>query len=153
MQELQLQPAFHKYGLVCTGTIILLMAVGLIVNFLYPDFGMAVLAVAAFLSLLVLFKLLNRFYLHITTSYIVTESEITQIAGLWVKNETHVPIDRIEDYAINRSFLGKILGVASIGLQTARAEAGYEMVLQAIPETDVATLDALLEKLVRPAKK
>ena len=99
------------------------------------------------------FPRIARYYLRITTEYVINDDEITEITGMWAKDENHVPIEKIEDYNIDRSLLGKFLGVANIGIQTARAERGYEIVMRAIPEKDVAALDQALDKLVNAKRQ
>jgi membrane protein YdbS with pleckstrin-like domain len=146
MGELHLRPALKPYAIVYLSLIVLFIAAALLVNALSPDLSLPSMAVAGLLSLFVLIKLLQRFYLHISTEYIINSSTITQTLGLWVKDENHVPIGKVQDYKIDRSFTGKLLGVANVGIQTARAERGFEMVLQGIPEKGVADLKELLEK-------
>jgi uncharacterized membrane protein YdbT with pleckstrin-like domain len=146
MEELRLRPALRAYAIMYLSLIALLIAAAASANALLPDLGPIATAIAAFLGLLVLLKLLQRAYLHITTEYVVSGSMITQITGLWAKDETNVPTDKVQDYKIDRSFIGKLLGVAAIGIQTARGERGFEMVLSDIPEKDVNGVKQVLER-------
>ena len=152
MEEMRLRPAIHKYAMFWGCLIVALVVLALIASALAPGFAVPIFALAILLIAIMLFKVLQRYYLRISTEYVVNDSEITEITGLWAKDENHVPIEKIEDYSVDRSFLGKFLGVASIGVQTARAERGYEIVMKAIPEKDVSALDQALKQLVRVKK-
>ena len=149
MEEMRLRPAFHKYAMFWGSLIAAVAVVALVISALAPDIAIPVFAVAGVLALFMLSKIAERYYLRITTEYVVNDDEITEITGMWAKDENHVPMDKIEDYNIDRSLLGKFLGVASIGIQTARAERGYEIVMRAITEKDVAALDQELKQIVR----
>jgi uncharacterized membrane protein YdbT with pleckstrin-like domain len=150
MEEMRLRPAIHKYAMFWGCLIAVDAAAAIIAGLLSPGYSMPIFAIGGAIAMVMLGKILQRLYLRISTEYVVNDSEINEITGLWAKDENHVPIVKIEDYNIDRSLLGKFLGVASIGIQTARAEHGYEILMQAIPEKDVAALDAALGKLVRP---
>jgi len=150
MEELRLRPALRAYAIVYLSSIALFIAAAFIANAIPYGFGPVVAVLAAVLSLFLLFKLSQRAYLHMTTVYIVSDSVVTQISGIWATDETHVPISKIQNYKIDRSFLGKLIGVATIGMQTARAERGFEMVLRDIPEKGI---DGVKAALGAPAKE
>jgi uncharacterized membrane protein YdbT with pleckstrin-like domain len=146
MEELRLRPALRAYALVYLSLIALFVAAALLADALSPDIGPMAMALAALPSLLLLFKLLQRIGLHVSIEYVIGENVVTQITGLWAKDETNVPISKIQDYKIDRSFIGKLIGVASVGIQTARAERGFEMVMIDIPEKDVESLKQAFER-------
>ena len=149
MDELRFRPALRAYAIAYLSLIALLAVAALVAGALSPILGLVAMALAALLGLLLLLKLLQQAYLHITTEYVVNDSVISQITGLWAKDENNVPISKIQDYKVDRSFLGKLIGVATVGIQTARAERGYEMVLKDIPENDVDGLKRALEMPVK----
>ena len=149
MEEMRLRPAFHEYAMFWGGLIAAVVVAALIANALAPGLALPVFALALILALFMLFNVLQRYYLRITTEYVINDDEITEITGLWAKDENHVPIEKIQDYNVDRSLLGKFLSVANVGIQTARAERGYEIVMRAIPENDLAALDQELKKIVR----
>ena len=149
MEEIRLRPVFHKYAVFWAGLMAALALIALIAIALAPGSATLVSAFALILGALMIFKVLERYYLRITTEYVVNDDEIIEISGLWAKDEVHIPVGKVEDYTIDRSVLGKFLGVASISIQTAGAEKGPEMMLRAIPEKEVAKLDQLRGRLKR----
>ncbi|MFA5105351.1 MAG: PH domain-containing protein [Candidatus Micrarchaeia archaeon] len=151
--EKHLRPALHPYAKLCLGLIALFVIAGSIISSLYPDYNLPALVMAAVLSILSLLKLSHYAYLHYFTEYVVDDSEIKSVYGIWAKDENHVPIEKIEDYNIDRSIIGKLLGLASIGVQTARGERGYEVMLLSLPEKEVEALDQMLDKLTRMKAK
>lgn len=153
MEEMRLRPMFHKYAVFLGALMALVLALAWLASMLFPPFSYALLALGGILALALLLQVLQRYYFHASTEYVVDDSEITEIKGFWAKDERHVPISKIEDYTVDRTMFGKVLGVASIGIQTARAEQGYEITLRAIPENDVEALDKFLDAQVGSGKK
>lgn len=150
MDEMRLRPALRPYAWVCAGVIVFFFVIALIFGLLSGQL-LIFLGIAVILSVLVLIKFAHIIYVHYSNEYVVNDSEIIRVAGIWAKNEYHVPIDKIEDYKVTRTFFGRMLGVANVGIQTARAERGFEITLQSMLEKDAADLDQLLEKLTDQA--
>ncbi|MCX6770961.1 MAG: PH domain-containing protein [Candidatus Micrarchaeota archaeon] len=153
MEKMRLRPAFRPYAIFLGGLIALILALAGIASLLLPDFGYLWLALAGILTAALLLQLLQRYYFHAATEYVVDDNEITEIKGFWAKDENHVPIGKVQDYTLDRSVVGKLLGLASIGIQTARAERGYEIILRAIPEKDAEALDRFLDAQAGSGKK
>jgi len=153
MEEMRLRPMFRKYALFLGGLIALVLAIAGLASLLFPSASYALLALGGILALALLLQISQRYYIHTSTEYVIDNSEITEIRGFWAKDENHVPISKIEDYKVDRTMLGKFLGVASIGIQTARAERGYELTLISIPEKDAEALDKFLDAQVGSGKK
>ncbi len=147
--EKRLKPALGPYTKLYLGLVALFIIGGSIASALYPDYITPVLAVAGALSILALAKLSHYAYLHYFTDYVIDDSEISTVYGIWAKDENHVPIEKIEDYSIVRTVTGKILGITDIGIQTARGERGFEVVLRSIREKDAEEIDVMLDRLTR----
>ena len=153
MEEMRLRPMFHKYAVFLGCLMALIMALAGLASLFFPAFSYALLAIGGIISMAPLLQILQRYTLHASTEYVVGENEIVEVKGFWAKDEKHVPISKIQNYTIDRSTFGKLLGVASVGIQTARAESGYEITLRAIPEKDVESLDKFLDAHVGGGKK
>lgn len=124
MEEMHLRPALRPYVWICAGFIAIFFLLAFAVGLLSPGLLPIALGISIILTALVLIRFLHLCIVHFSNEYTVTDGEITRVAGIWAKNEYHVPIDKIEDYKVSRSFFGKLIGVADIGIQTARAERG-----------------------------
>ena len=153
MEEMHLRPVFHRYAVFLGGAIAVILAFAGLASLFFPAISPPALAIGGLLAVVLLARILQRYYLHTSTEYVIDDNEITEVTGFWAKDEKHVPISKIEDYTINRTMFGKLLGVANIGIQTARAESGNEIVLRAIRENDAETLDKLLDAQVGSGKK
>ncbi|HQT45490.1 MAG TPA: PH domain-containing protein [Candidatus Micrarchaeota archaeon] len=147
--EKHLKPALSPYTKLYLGLIALLVIAGSIASTLYPDYIIQIIAVVGVLSALAVAKLLHYAYRHYFTEYVIDDSEISMVYGIWAKDEKHIPIEKIEDYNILRTVSGKILGVADIGIQTARGESGFEVVLRSIREKDAEEIDVQLDRQTR----
>ena len=151
MQPMRLRPAIIPFARVSLILIVAIFILAAIAGLFAQPLSIPALGIAAIISLIILVKLFHLYQIHIANQYIVTDGEITQTVGIFVKNESHVPINKIEDYKVNRTFIGGLLGVADVGIQTARAERGYEIVLQSIETKDLSALESLLENAIAPA--
>ena len=153
MVEMRLRPMFRKYAVFLGGLIALDLALAGLASLFFPAFSYALFALGGIIALPLLLQISQRYYIHTSTEYVIDDSEITEVKGFWAKGERHIPISKIEDYTVDRTMFGKFLGIASIGIQTARAESGYEITLRAIPEKDVELLDKFLDAQVGSGKK
>jgi len=144
---------FHKYALVLGAMAALALVLAWLASLLFPDFGFLALALGGIVAIALLSQIMRRYYFHASTEYVVADSEITEVKGFWAKDERHVPISKIQNYTIDRSMIGKLLGIANVGVQTARAESGYEITLRAISEKEVEALDKLLGARAESGKK
>ena len=153
MEEMRLRPMFHKYAVFLGCLMALVLGLAGLASLFAPSFSYAFFAMGGIVATALLLQISQRYLLHSSTEYVVDGNEITEVRGFWAKDEKHVPIDKIQNYTIDRSTFGKFLGVASVGIQTARAESGYEITLRAIPEKDVESLDRFLDAHVGGGKK
>ncbi len=153
MEEMRLRPMFHKYAVFLGCLMALVLGLAGLASLFAPQFSYAFFALGGIVDAALLLQVLQRYNLHASTEYVVDGNEITEVRGFWAKDEKHVPLDKIQNYTIDRSTFGKLLGVASVGIQTARAESGYEITLRAIPEKDVESLDKFLDAHVGGGKK
>ena len=152
MEEMRLRPAIHKYATFWGALIAATAALSLFTSLIVPGAAAPLLFAAGLLCLFMLAKVAERWYLRATTEYVISDDEIVEIDGLWAKDEMHVPLEKIQNYTVDRSLLAKFLGVASIGLETARAERGFEIIMKAIPEAEVARVVEFLDERVGPKK-
>ncbi len=150
MGSMNLRPALRPYMRAFGALAVILVLAVFIAASLDGDTGIAVLSMAVLAGLLALGWLGIHFYSHISNLYSVSDGEIIRISGIWVKDEYHVPISKIQDYEVNRSYVGELLGVADVGIQTGRAERGFEIILQSIHEKDLPALEQMLARVSRP---
>ena len=153
MEEMHLRPMFRTYAVFLGCLMALVLAIAGLASLFAPSFNYAFFAMGSIVAAALFLQILQRYLLHSSTEYVIDGNEITEVKGFWAKDEKHVPIDKIQNYTIDRSTFGKLLGVASVGIQTARAESGYEITLRAIPEKDVESLDEFLDAYVGGGKK
>ncbi|MDE1798268.1 MAG: PH domain-containing protein [Candidatus Micrarchaeota archaeon] len=151
MEYMRLRPAMRPFVRLVGAYLVLLIILSVAAWFYAPGVQFALQFLSPFLALAGLAWLLSRYYTHLSNEYVVLDSEIVELTGIWIKREYHVPIDHIQDYTVLRTWMSVVLGLANIGIQTGRGEGGYEVILRAIHEKDRAALTQLLEKLVRPA--
>ncbi|VVC01604.1 Bacterial PH domain protein [uncultured archaeon] len=146
--EERFRPVVRPYIRLYLGLIVFFVALASIAAILYPEGELAAYIIAGALSALCLLKLLEQAGLHFLREYIIDDNKITEIFGYWITSENHVPIDKIQDYSIDRTILNKLLGLADIGIQTARAERGFEITMRSIPEARAEHLNTLLAELL-----
>ena len=146
---MKIRPVFHPFAIIYGAIIILLVSAAFILGMLLPSVSIFFYTIGAVLSLGIIFRFLNLAYVCASMEYVVNEGEITQITGIFAKDESHVPIDKIQDYKVNRSLFGRLIGVADIGVQTARAERGFEITLNSVREEDAVKITQFLDEQVR----
>jgi uncharacterized membrane protein YdbT with pleckstrin-like domain len=150
MESMNLRPALRPYMRAFGALAVLLVLASFLGGALEGEIQLVALSLIVLAGLLALGWLGIHYYSHISNLYSVSENEIIRVAGIWVKDEYHVPISKIQDYKVNRSYVGELLGVADLGVQTGRAERGFEIILQSIHEKDLPVLEQMLSRVSRP---
>ena len=145
MSEMHIRPAFRVYAVFFGALLAIALALAWLAGVAFPDFGYPALALGGIAAAAIFLHILQCYYIHASTEYVAGGNEIIEVKGLWAKDENHVPVSKIEDYTVDRSVVGKFLGVASVGIQTARAERGYEIRLRTIPEKDAEAVGKFID--------
>jgi len=145
----RLRPAIKPYAKLFLAPAGVLFVVALASWLFGGDNGLVIAAVAGIGAGGCVLKFFDYAYTHYVCEYTIDDSEITMITGFWAKDERHVPIDKIEDYKVDRSLVSKLLRLADIGVQTGRGERGFEVTLHSIPDEETRELDAFLDRMTR----
>lgn len=88
---------------------------------------------------------------RIHTRYTLDPLDLTEISGYFSKRAIKVPLNRITDYQVSRSFLQRLLGLGNIYINTPGG-IGYELILRELTEQDLTTMANGLENLFEQQK-
>jgi uncharacterized membrane protein YdbT with pleckstrin-like domain len=119
---------FHESKLILSALVLAVIAVLILA---YNLLGSAD-AFAWILGLLALALFIMAFMRHYTTAYTITGSGVSKKRGIFSTYLENIPYNKIQDIRLSQSFLGRILNVGNIYLDTAGTP-GIEMVLRGVP--------------------
>ena len=103
--------------------------------------GISIICICGLATLILVLSLISDIYRIYSTKYIFTNTRIIAKHGLISTRISEVRVQDIRGITISKTFLGRILGYASVNIGTA-ATAGIEMQV-----SDVRGLDSILKRV------
>jgi len=83
---------------------------------------------------------------RISDVYMITNFRILERWGILAKNEESVPLEKIANYGIDQSVIGRIFGVGDISIESSGGSAEPEIVIKKAPK--VKSIKELLDKII-----
>lgn len=88
---------------------------------------------------------------RITTRYSLDAIELVEASGILSRRITRVPLNRITNYQVERSFLERILGIGSLLVDTPGG-VGYEIKMRELDSSSISQLESQLGFLIGQQK-
>jgi membrane protein YdbS with pleckstrin-like domain len=121
------QPALNAYLTLRWREVIIILA--LFVLFLYSllSGGNTAVPLIAFLVMdaLVIWLIIRRLQ-EAYTRYVMTNFRVMRVSGIFVRRNVWIPWAKVTDLSFSQSFLGRMLGYATIRIESANEESGLK---------------------------
>lgn len=128
--------------LLSIAVVVIILALAL---YLYFNKDIIPLLAGGIVDFILLVWIANYEYNKLATKYVINDEEIVEITGIWVKEEEHVPLFKIQDYKVERTIIQTLLGMANVGIETAAEEKTYEIVFESLSKGNLDWLTKFLD--------
>lgn len=139
MEEIVIRPVIRPLLLILVLFGVSTIILSLIIAPFVPVPHLIFIAEGGLLIILLLYASKLTYYRQ-STEYIITDRDVVKRTGIFAKDRKIVPLNRITNMTIDRSLIGAVLGLANIGIETASAKIGYEIVLENISSSEAERL-------------
>lgn len=136
-QEVTFHPVENKLRtkyLSINGFLFLLIVVGILANWLYNESNLEVYILCGAVLLFVITWIIHVVLRQKHYGYSIREKDIVFKKGYFLRRTTIVPFNRVQHLSVNRSFLDKIFGIATLNIYTAGGTGSDVKVPGLLPE-------------------
>lgn len=127
--ERRIHPTIRPYVTILAIIAIIVALSTLALSSYFNDHSIAILIGGAIVIILLFLWIVRYWYDQLSTEYVIRDEEMVELTGIWAKDEEHVPLDKIQDFNVYRTLMQTLFGMASIGIQTAAKEKGYNEIV------------------------
>ena len=108
-------------------TLVVLLAVGVLVQVYVTDNGTALLVVWVVIALLVLWRVVWKFLDWLTSTYALTDQRLITRTGILTRRGHDIPIGRISDVSFEHDLIDRVLGCGTLVIHDASEQAGLRL--------------------------
>ena len=117
-------------------TLVVLLAVGVLVQVYVTDNGTALLVVWVVIALLVLWRVVWKFLDWLTSTYALTDQRLITRTGILTRRGHDIPIGRISDVSFEHDLIDRVLGCGTLVITNASTNG--QVLLYDIPHVEDA---------------